>query len=112
MKRIEAIICPDKVADVITALEEAGQPGVTISTVESRGGRQTWVHHLRCGSYQDSARERSRIEVVVSDDDAGRIVNAVRSAASTGSTDDGHIYIHDLAEVVRIRTCESGVAAL
>ncbi len=112
MKRIEAIICPDKVADVVAALEEAGQRGVTVSSAESRGDRQTWVHHLRCGSYRDSARERSRVEVVVTDDDAGRIVNAMRNAASTNSVDDGHIYVHDVTEVIRIRTSESGVAAL
>jgi nitrogen regulatory protein P-II 1 len=112
MKRIEAIIRPDKVPDVCTALNDIGQHGVTISAVEGRGGRQAWEHHVRGATYSDTARERSRVEVVVTDEDAARIISAIRNAAVTGRAGDGNIFVHDLADVIRIRTNESGAAAL
>jgi len=112
MKRIEAIIRPDKVADVCGALDGIGQHGVTISSVEGLGGRQGWTHHVRSSSFTDSARERARVEVMVKDEDADRIIRAIRDAAVTGGAGDGNIYVHDLADVIRIRTNESGLAAL
>jgi nitrogen regulatory protein PII len=112
MKRIEAIIRPDKVPDVCQALDNFGKHGVTISTVEGRGGGQAWVHHVRAGSFSDNRRERSRVEVIVKDEDAAMIISAIREAAVTGGAGDGNIFVHDLADVIRIRTNESGAAAL
>jgi nitrogen regulatory protein PII len=112
MKRIEAVIRPDKVLDVCQALDDIGQHGVTISSVEGRGHAQAWVHHVRGALFSDSSRERSRVEVVVRDEDASRIISAIRDAAVTGGAGDGNIFVHDLAEVIRIRTNESGAAAL
>lgn len=112
MKRIEAIICPEKVSEICAALEAIGQHGVTITAVEGRDSGQGWVHHLRGASYNDSVRARSRVEVVVRDEDANGTVRAINDAATTGGAGDGTIFIHDLADVIRIRTSESGVAAL
>ena len=112
MKRIEAIISPDKVSELCAALATIGRDGVTITAVEGRDSGQGWVHHVRGASFNDSARARSRVEVVVKDEDAARTVRAIRDAAMTCGTGDGTIFIHDLADVIRIRTSESGVAAL
>jgi nitrogen regulatory protein P-II 1 len=111
MKRIEAIIRPSKVPDVCLALERAGHPGVTVSAIEGRGERE-WVHHVRSMTYNESVLAKSRVEVVVKDEDVDMIVKAIRDAALTGEAGDGTIFVHDVAEVIRIRTNENGVAAL
>ena len=112
MKRVEAIIRPTRVPEVCDALAMTGHPGVTVSLVEGRGNEQSWVHHVRGGAYQESLRSRARVEVVVADQDAGMIVDAIRNAAFTGEVGDGKIFIHEMADVIRIRTNETGQAAL
>ncbi len=106
MKRIEAIIRPEKVPDVCAALEGIGQQGVTISSVQGRDAGQGWTHHVRGTTYRDSVRTRSRVEVAAKDEDAGRVVRAILTAAATGGEADGEIFVHDLAEAIVIRTSE------
>jgi nitrogen regulatory protein PII len=55
---------------------------------------------------------KARVEVVVKDEDADKIIKAVRDAAFTGEVGDGRIFVHDMANAIRIRTNESGMAAL
>ena len=112
MKRIEAIICPDKVSELCAALKMIGRHGITITAVEGLDSGQGWVHHVRSASFNDSVRARSRVEGVVKDEDANSTIRAIRDAAATGGAGDGTIFVHDLAEVIRIRTSESGVGAL
>lgn len=112
MKRIEAIIRPTKVPDVCAALDKAGHPGVTISEVEGRGSEKGWVNQVRGVSFDVRLLPKKRIEVVVDDEDADKVVTAIRDASLTGEVGDGKIFVHDMAKVIRIRTNESGVAAL
>ncbi len=112
MKRIEAIIRPTKVSEVCAALDKAGHPGVTISAVEGRGNQKGWVNQIRGVAYKVSLLARARVEVVVRDEDADKIIKAIRDAALTGEVGDGKIFVHDMANVIRIRTNESGMAAL
>lgn len=112
MKRIEAIIRPSKVSEVCAALNGIGHPGVTISTVEGRGGQLGWNNLVRGASHTVNVLTRSRVEVVAKDEDVDAIVKAVRDAALTGEVGDGKIFVHDMADVIRIRTNESGEAAL
>jgi nitrogen regulatory protein P-II 1 len=112
MKRIEAIIRPSKVSDVCAALNSIGHPGVTISTVEGRGSQHGWKNQVRGVSYNVSVLTRSRMEVVAKDEDVDVIIKAIRDAALTGEVGDGKIFVHDMADVIRIRTNESGMAAL
>lgn len=112
MKRIEAIIRPTKVSDVCAALDKAGHPGVTVSAVEGRGNQKGWVNQVRGMSYSMSLLTRARVEVVVKDEDADLIIKAIRDAALTGEVGDGKIFIHDMANAIRIRTNESGMAAI
>ncbi len=102
MKRIEAIIRPGKVSDVCEALKRVGHDDVTISSVEGRGAGQGWKHHVRSASFTDSSRERSRIELVVGDEDAGQVIGAILEAAATGGEGDGEIFVHELANAIRI----------
>lgn len=114
MKRIEAIIHPSKVAEVCDALDKAGHSGVTVSAVEGRGNQKAWVNQVRGVSHAVSLLARARVEVVIKDEDedADTIVKAIRDAALTGEVGDGKIFIHDMANAIRIRTNESGMAAL
>jgi nitrogen regulatory protein P-II 1 len=112
MKRIEAIIRPGKVADVCSALSSAGQFGMTISAVEGRGSQQGWVNQVRGVSYPVTGLTKARVDVVVKDEDADKIISVIRDAALTGEVGDGKIFVHDMANVIRIRTNESGVAAI
>jgi nitrogen regulatory protein P-II 1 len=112
MKRIEAIIRPEKVSEVCAALDIVGHPGVTLSQVEGHGDQKGWVNHVRGRSYTVSLRSKTRVEVVVKDEDADRIIKAILNAALTGETGDGKIFVHDIADVIRIRTSESGMAAI
>lgn len=112
MKRIETVIRPEKVADVCEALDLAGHYGVTISEVEGRSGGHGWIHLVRGSSFTDTARHRSRLEIVVRDEDAGRAVKMIRDAVVAGGVDEADIFVHDLADVIRIRTGQNGAAAV
>jgi nitrogen regulatory protein P-II 1 len=112
MKKIEAIIRPEKVSEVCTALDTAGHPGVTLSHVEEQGEQQGWVNQVRCISHTVNLLGKTKVEVVVKDGDAERIVKAIRDVALTGQAGDGNIFVHDMVDAIRIRTSESGVAAI
>ena len=112
MKRIEAIIRPDKVAAVCVALDRVGHPGVTISTVEGRGSQQGWINQVRGVAHNVSMHTKSRVEVVVKDEDVDTIITAIRTAALTGEVGDGKIFVHDMVTAIRIRTNENGIAAI
>ncbi len=112
MKRIEAIIRPEKAAEVCAALEKAGHRGVTLSQVEGHGDQKSWVNHVRGISYKVNLLSKTRVEVVVKDEDADKIIKTIRDAALTGEVGDGKIFVHDMANAIRIRTNETGMAAI
>jgi nitrogen regulatory protein P-II 1 len=111
MKRIEAIIRPTKVGRVCTALEGVGHPGPRISQVEDKS--QTGAGYLLRGvTYKAELVTKSRVEVIAKDGEAERIIKAIREAAFTGENGDGEIFVYAIEDVVRIRTGESGEAAI
>ncbi len=112
MKRIEAIIRPARVSEVCAALDKVGHPGITISQVQGRGNQEGWVNHVRGMEHKVGLLSKTRVEVVVKDEDADKIVKAVREAALTGEVGDGKIFVHDMADAIRIRTNETGMAAI
>jgi len=112
MKRIEAIIRPEKASEVCAALDKVGHPGVTLSQVEGHGDQKGWVNHVRGISHKVSLQSKTRVEVVVKDDDADKIIKTIRDATLTGEVGDGKIFVHDMAGAIRIRTNESGIAAI
>ena len=112
MKRIEAIIRPAKVSEVCAALDKVGHPGVTISEIKGHGRQKGIVTKYRGVLYNVSLVAKARVEVVVKDEDADKIVKAVREAALTGEVGDGKIFVHDMADAIRIWTNETGMAAI
>lgn len=112
MKKIEAIVRPEKVDDVRKALEKAGYPGITMSEVQGHGKQKGVTRQWRGESYTVAFLPKVKLEIVVSDKDADRTISAIASAAKTGGVGDGKIFISEVKEVVRIRTGEKGEEAL
>ena len=112
MKKIEAIVRPEKVEDVRKALEKVGYPGVTTSEVQGHGKQKGVTRQWRGETYTVAFLPKVKLEIVVSDKDAERIVNALALSAKTGQVGDGKIFVSDVKDVVRIRTGEKGEEAL
>src|SRR3989338_1040244 len=96
MKKIEAIVRPEKVDDVRKALDKAGYPGVTISEVEGHGKQKGVTRQWRGESYKVDLLPKVKLEIVVSDKDADRIISAVAGSAKTGAVGDGKIFVTDI----------------
>ena len=112
MKKIEAIVRPEKVDDVRKALEKAGYPGVTITEVEGHGKQKGVTRQWRGESYTVDLLPKVKFEIAASDKDAERIISAISSASKTGAVGDGKIFVTEIKDVVRIRTGERGEEAL
>ncbi|MCH7510877.1 MAG: P-II family nitrogen regulator [Chloroflexi bacterium] len=113
MKKIEAIIRPEKLNDVKSALEDGGFVGLNISHVTGRGAQKGIVHSGRGGeTYTVDMLPKLKIEVVVKDADADKVVDIVSGAARTGNIGDGKIFIIPVEDAVRVRTGERGEVAV
>lgn len=112
MKKIEAIVRPEKVDDVRKALEKSGYPGVTITEVEGHGKQKGVTRQWRGESYKVDLLPKVKLEIVVGDKDADRMISAISAAAKTGAVGDGKIFVSDIKDVVRIRTSDRGEDAL
>ena len=112
MKKIEAVIKPFKLDEVKEALHEVGLQGITV--VEAKGfGRQKGHTELYRGAeYVVDFLPKVKIEVVVSDADAEAAVGAVVKSARTGKIGDGKVFVAAIEHAVRIRTEETGEAAI
>ncbi len=112
MKRIEAIIKPFKLDDVKNALHRIGIEGMTISEVKGFGRQRGHSESFRGAEYVIDFLPKMKIELFVNDDNVGRVVGTVQTAARTGRMGDGKIFVLPVEEAVRIRTGERGDTAL
>ncbi len=112
MKKIEAIIRPFKLDDVKNALNQAGVTGMTVSDVKGFGRQKGHAELYRGAEYVIDFLPKTKIEVVVGDDLAEKVISAIVDAARTGKLGDGKIFITDVTETVRIRTGETGEDAI
>ena len=112
MKKIEAIIKPFKLDEVKEALMEIGVQGMTISEVKGFGRQKGHKETYRGAEYTIEFVPKIKIEVVVANNIADRVIQSIVSKAKTGTIGDGKIFVSDLAQAVRIRTGESGDSAL
>jgi nitrogen regulatory protein P-II 1 len=113
MKKIEAIIRPEKLNDVKGALETGGFHGLNIVHVTGRGVQRGIVHGGRGGeTYTVDMLPKLKIEVVVKDGDVDRAVEIIVGAARTGNIGDGKIFILPIEDAVRVRTGERGDVAV
>jgi len=112
MKMITAIIKPFKLDDVREALSEIGIQGLTVSEVKGFGRQKGHTELYRGAEYVVDFLPKVKLEAAVNTDQLDQAVEAISKAANTGKIGDGKIFIHDLEQVVRIRTGETGTDAL
>jgi nitrogen regulatory protein P-II 1 len=112
MRLITAIIKPFKLEDVKAALEGFGVQGMTVSEVQGYGRQRGHTEVYRGAEYAVAFVPKVRVEVVVDDVEAPRVIDAIVKAASTGKIGDGKVWSVPVDEVVRVRTGERGHEAL
>jgi nitrogen regulatory protein P-II 2 len=112
MKLIMAVVKPFKLDDVREALVAAGIEGLTVSEVKGYGRQKGQTEIYRGAEYQVNFLPKVQLEVVVEDAAVAKTVEAIKLAAGTGKIGDGKIFVLNVEESVRIRTGETGAAAL
>jgi nitrogen regulatory protein P-II 1 len=112
MKRVEAVVRHHRVEDVKNALAASGVAGMTVSEVRGFGRQRGQKETYRGTEYTVDFVPKACIEVIVPERLVRDVVETIISAARTGGIGDGKIFVTDLAEIVRIRTGETGEAAL
>lgn len=112
MKKIEAIVRTTKVGDVCEALDKIGHPGVMIFEIEGHGKQKGVEQQFRGKTFKVEFMTKASVQVIVNDADLDKTVKAIREAAYTGEIGDGKIFIYPVEGVLRIRTGETGSAAV
>ena len=112
MKKIEAIIRPEKLEPVRIALTEIGVFGMTVSEVSGRGRQMGITLQWRVGEYRVEFLPKVKIEAVVLDEDVGKTLNAIVRKARTGDRGDGKIFVLPVDNAIRIRTGDEGESAI
>ncbi|HTL75313.1 MAG TPA: P-II family nitrogen regulator [Casimicrobiaceae bacterium] len=112
MKLVTAIIKPFKLDEVREALSALGVQGITVTEVKGFGRQKGHTELYRGAEYVVDFLPKVKIEAAMNDDLVDRSIEAIEKAANTGKIGDGKIFVFDLLQVVRIRTGETGMAAL
>jgi nitrogen regulatory protein P-II 1 len=112
MRQVTAVIKPFKLDDVRSALEVLGVTGLTVGEVHGYGRQRGHTEVYRGAEYVVDLVPKIRVDVVVDDGDAERVVDALVGAARTGKIGDGKVWVTPVEAVVRVRTGERGSDAL
>ena len=112
MKLIEAVIRPEKLDIVKDSLSELGYPGMTITQVKGHGNQKGISEVWRGRKFKVELLSKMKIEITVKNSDVEKIVNTIINEAQTGCIGDGKVFVYNVENVYRIRTKESGEAAI
>jgi nitrogen regulatory protein P-II 1 len=112
MIKIEAIIKPFRLDAVKEALQDLGVQGLTVTEVRGFGRQKGHAELYRGAEYTVDFVPKVKMEVVVGEDLAAKVVDTIAEAARTGKIGDGKIFVHALQDIVRIRTGERGAEAV
>lgn len=112
MKKIEAIIRTYKLDEVKDALNEVGIHGMTVTDVKGFGRQKGYIEVYRGKEYEVRFLPKVKIEVIVSDALAEKVIATIADKAKTGSVGDGKIFVYTIEDVIRIRTGERGESAI
>ena len=112
MKLIVAIIKPFKLDDVRQAISDIGIQGITVTEVKGFGRQRGHTELYRGAEYVVDFLPKAKIELAVADDVAEQVIEAITNTARTGAIGDGKIFVVDLEQAIRIRTGETGAAAV
>jgi len=112
VKKIEAIIKPFKLDEVKDALHGIGIQGMTVTEVKGFGRQKGHVELYRGAEYEITFVPKVKIELVITDAMLDKVISTIQSTASSGKIGDGKIFISSLEQAIRIRTGETGDAAV
>lgn len=112
MMKIEAVIRPERLDEVKSALDEIGIVGITVVEVRGHGKQRGYTQRYRGAEYAVTLLPKVKIETVVDDDQVDEVVGTIIASARTGEVGDGKVFVLPVADVIRVRTGESGVAAV
>jgi nitrogen regulatory protein P-II 2 len=112
MKLVSAIIKPFKLDEVREALAACGVQGITVTEVKGFGRQKGHTELYRGAEYVVDFLPKVKVEAAVRDDMIDQVIEAIEKSASTGKIGDGKIFVFNVEQVIRIRTGESGEAAL
>src|SRR3981081_3496735 len=104
MIKVEALIRPQMLEQVTAALSEIGVKGMTVTDVRGSGKQKGFTQHYRGAEYTVNLLQKVKVEIVVPDNEAHVVANAIAEAARTGEVGDGKIFLIPVGEVIRIRT--------
>src|SRR5438128_9385636 len=112
MKKVEAIIKPFRTEAVKDALADVGIEGMMLSEVKGFGRQKGHSDIYRGSEYTVDFLPKVKFEIVVTDDRAQRVVEAILSSARTGKIGDGKVFVAEVEQAIRIRTDEQGAEAV
>jgi len=108
VKKIEAIVRPERLQQVQDALDELGVSGLTVTEVKGCGRQKGYTESYRGSRVNISLLSKLKVESVIPSDVVDRAVEAIIKAAYTGETGDGRVFVTDVVQSIRIRTGERG----
>lgn len=112
MKRIEAIIRPEKLVEIKEALKENKIDGVTISQVMGCGQQHGWKEYYRGSEVITNVLPKIEVKIVIQDERLEEVIKLISDVARTGEVGDGKIFVTNIEECIRIRTGERGNTAI
>src|ERR1700720_1380982 len=112
MKLVEAIVKPFKLDEIKEALTKVGIQGMTVEEVKGFGRQKGHTELYRGAEYTGDFLPKVKIQILVPDDKAAKVVEVITDTARTGKIGDGKIFVTEIEEVIRIRTGEKGADAI
>lgn len=112
MKKIEAIIKPFKLEEVKEALAEVDVQGMTVTEVKGFGRQKGHTEIYRGSEYTVDFLPKVKIEIVVNDEEADKVTEAIVKSSNTGKIGDGKVFVSNIERAIRIRTGETGSDAV
>ncbi len=112
MKMLTIIVRAEKLGSVVSAIRSAGIQGMTVSDVRGHGKQKGETHQYRGMEYHMDFILKSKVEIVVNDEQVEPILSKISEVAKTGTPGDGKIFITEVVDAIRIRTGERGSSAI
>jgi len=112
MKKVEAIIRPEKLPVVRRALEDLGLGGMTITQVAGHGNQRGITQQWKGNTYTIDLLTKTKLELVIPDNLLDKVLDAIKESASTGEIGDGKVFVTNIEDVMRVRTGERGAGAI
>lgn len=112
MKKIEAVIRPEKLEVLHQHLEKVGYPGMMVTEIRGHGKQGGVTHQFRGTKYKTSFLPKIKIEIVVANDQVKKLTDAITEVSRSGKVGDGKIFISSIDDAIRVRTGDQGEKAL